>query len=157
MCRWKHVSFFCAHGCFRLIRHFYLKHTSVDLQHNFLVDVIFQRVRTANGKQMGTAGSTHWWLYVVWSREQRKIIWIWSSRHHGRRRLKGQSRFSLRLGVFGWFLQTCIKIRTCFMWSFTMSITESVALFTPVDLFFGWHLNTNLLHLKYATIPRYLA
>lgn len=24
------------------------------------------------------------------------------------------------------------------MWSFTMSITESVALFTPVDLFFFW-------------------
>lgn len=112
--------------------------THCVLQHNFLVDVIFQHMRTVNRKQMAQQVLLidDYMLCEAW--EQRKIIWIWSSWHHGRCRMKGQSRFSLRLGVFGWFLQTRIKMTTCFMCSFTMSITtESVALFTPVDLFFG--------------------
>lgn len=157
MCRWKHVFFFCTHGCFWLISHFYLKHTSVDLQHNFLLDVIFQRRAYSKWEANGTAGSTHWWLYVVWSREQRKVIRICSSRHCGRCGMKGQSRFSLRYGVLG-FVQKGIKITTLFMWFFTMSMaTESMALFTPADLFLWCHLNTNLLHFKYAMIPSYLA
>lgn len=37
------------------------------------------------------------------------------------------------------------------MWFFTMPIaTESMVLFTPADPFFWCHLNTNLLHFKYA-------
>lgn len=71
--------------------------------------------------------------------------------------MKGQSRFSLRYGVLG-FVQKGIKITTLFMWFFTMSMaTESMALFTPADLFLWCHLNTNLLHFKYAMIPSYLA
>lgn len=71
--------------------------------------------------------------------------------------MKAQSRFSSRCGVFDKHASLVTKITTLFTWFRILSLTaESMASFTPADLFLC-HLNTNLLHLKCAMIPGYLA
>lgn len=53
-------------------------------------------------KPNGTAGSSHWWLYVVWWLEHQRVIWICSSqliKHH--RRKEGKiKKFSWSCIVF---------------------------------------------------------
>lgn len=69
--------------------------------------------------------------------------------------MKGQSRFSLRYSVFG-FVQKRIKITLHVVFHYVKQLNPW--LYLHQRIFFFWcHLNTNLLHFKYAMIPSYLA
>lgn len=68
--------------------------------------------------------------------------------------MKGQSRSSLRYSVFG-FVQTRIK-KTPKLFSCVFSLSQSQQPCLYLHHFLC-HLNTNLLHLKYAMISSYLA